>query len=278
MQISVPMKLNHQVGILYFSPTKTTETVCRSIAAGMGSDEPVVVNITDPVLREKFTRGAENLPSRIKHWVVGAPVYLGKLPEQVIEFLQTLKMDSCAATAVVVYGNRDYGIALRQLITLLSEVGFSIHAAGAFIGQHSYAKLFPIALGRPDRKDLDQAFQFGQNSMENSSALSPDAVPVQLDMVSRSKKYSYPLRAVYKASNCTQCGKCAETCPVGIIESETGRYRAKSMEKECVGCMTCVNICGDEGRIMQPGRLMYWFLKAYLKKAATQRLEPVTFA
>ena len=271
------MKSNHPLGILCFSPTKTTEKICRSIAAGMGSEEPVVVNITDPVLRGKIASGTESLPSRVTHWVVGAPVYLGKLPEQVIEFLHTLKIVSGAATAVVVYGNRDYGIALRQLVNLLSEIGFNVHTAGAFIGQHSYAKLIPIAVGRPDRKDLEQAFRFGQNSTKNTSVLSPDAVPVQLDMVSKSKKYSYPLRAVYKASQCTQCGKCAESCPVGIIEMETGNYLDKTMRKQCVGCMNCVNICNDDGRIMQPGPLMHWFLRNYLKKASSQRLEPVTF-
>lgn len=157
------------VGILYFSPTQTTETVCRSVAAGMGSEEPVIVNFIDPELREKYASGV-------------------------------------------------------------------------------------------------------------SSILSPETVPVQLDMNSRSKKYIYPLKAVYKASNCTSCGKCAETCPTGIIEPVTGKYKSNSFKKKCVGCMKCVNICNDEGRIMQPGFLMYWFLKTYLKSAVTHRKEPVTFS
>ncbi len=266
------------IGIQYFSPTQTTEIVCRSVAAGMGSEKPVIVNFTDPKLRERYASGTEHLPSRVGHWIVGAPVYLGKLPEQVIEFLQTLKNGTSSATALVVYGNRDYGIAIRQLVSILTEKGFRVHAAAAFIGQHSYTKRYPIAVGRPDRKDLDLAFQFGQSTREISSILSPEEVPVQLDINSRSKKYIYPLRAVYKSSNCTSCGKCAETCPTGIIEPETGQYRDSSLVKKCVGCMKCVNICSDEGRVMQPGFLMHWFLKTYLKRAMTHRKEPVTFS
>ncbi|MCK7505252.1 MAG: hypothetical protein MZV70_15020 [Desulfobacterales bacterium] len=77
---------------------------------------------------------------------MGAPVYSGKLPLQVLEVLQILHGNGKEATAIVVYGNRDYGIALHNMVELLSERGFRIAAAAAFIGQHSYSGIVPVAL------------------------------------------------------------------------------------------------------------------------------------
>jgi len=50
-------------------------------------------------------------------------------------------------------------------------------AAGAFIGQHSYSELIPIAIGRPDKNDLKLAFNFGKNSINNSKQLTIEKIP-----------------------------------------------------------------------------------------------------
>lgn len=62
--------------------------------------------------------------------------------------------------AVVVYGNRDYEDALLELHDILSENGFVVVAAGAFVARHS---IFPdVAAGRPDRDDLDRMAEFAE--------------------------------------------------------------------------------------------------------------------
>ena len=103
-------KILKQIGILYFSPTNTTRKICIAIALGMGANEPVELNITSPDFREKLISNQESMLENIVHLVVGAPVYAGKLPVQVIECLNALNANGKECTVVVVYGNRDYGI------------------------------------------------------------------------------------------------------------------------------------------------------------------------
>jgi ferredoxin-type protein NapF len=45
------------------------------------------------------------------------------------------------------------------------------------------------------------------------------------------------------SDDCTKCGKCARSCPMGAIEKESPGDTAFS---ECIGCMTCVNVCPEK--------------------------------
>ena len=262
------------IGVMYFSPTKTTAKICKAIASGMGEDVPVELNITKPDFRKKLISNPEALLNGIDHLIVGAPVYTGKLPLQVIESLNIMVGEGKECTVVVVYGNRDYGVAFRNMTEILIRRGFKIIAAGAFIGQHSYSDIIPVAMGRPDITDLGKAKIFGANSINTSKYLSPEDIPVQLDMFSKSKKH-YPLKPFFISEKCTQCGICSETCPVGIISPETGDYINKKAKDLCIGCMACVRNCKNEAKIAKPDFIMKLMMKQILKKASVQRLEPL---
>lgn len=268
-------KISKRIGILYFSPTNTTKKICNAIASGMGEDVPVELNITKPDFRKKLISNPEAILNGIDHLIVGAPVYTGKLPLQVIESLNVMIGEGKESTVVVVYGNRDYGVAFRNMAEILIGRGFNITAAGAFIGQHSYSDIIPVAMGRPDITDLEKAKIFGANSINTSKYLSPEDIPVQLDMFSKSKKH-YPLKPTFEPEKCTQCGICSETCPVGIISPETGDYIDKKAKDLCIGCMACVRNCKNEAKIAKPDFIMKLMMKQILKKASVQRLEPLT--
>ncbi|MGB9866455.1 MAG: 4Fe-4S dicluster domain-containing protein [Bacillota bacterium] len=51
----------------------------------------------------------------------------------------------------------------------------------------------------------------------------------------------FPAPGRYEVKVCTQCGVCAEACPVGAIHNEDGVYRIH--EDECIACMQCVSAC-----------------------------------
>lgn len=267
--------MEHEIEIMFFSPTNTTKTICKAIASGMGDKSPPCIDITKPEIRAEFLSNPEKFQSSARHIIIGAPVYTGKLPLQVISCLERMNGQGKTCTAVVVYGNRDYGIALKKMVEMLSERGFKVTSAGAFIGQHSYSDVIPVAIGRPDKKDLNIAYDLGKSSVSLSKSVSSAKIPVQLDFFSKSKKYS-PLMPVFISDNCSCCGLCSKTCPTGIISGETGDFISKASKKQCIGCMACVKSCRYKARIAQPGFITAYLIKRILKKASAFRTEPLT--
>lgn len=64
---------------------------------------------------------------------------------------KNLKGSNTLAIIAAVYGNRHYDDALLQMKDILTERGFCVIAAGAFIAEHS---VFPsVATRRPDEGD-----------------------------------------------------------------------------------------------------------------------------
>ncbi len=45
------------------------------------------------------------------------------------------------------------------------------------------------------------------------------------------------------SDDCTKCGKCARSCPMGAIEKESP---GKTAFAECIGCLTCKNVCPEK--------------------------------
>lgn len=267
----------NRIGILYFSPTNTTLKICNAIASGIGYKNINHINLTSPHIREDLINNNKKFTTDIDHLIVGAPVYTGKMPLQVIECLEKINGYGITATAIVVYGNRDYGVALRKMVEMLSAKNFNVTSAGAFIGQHSYSDLIPVAMGRPDDKDLKTAYDFGKGIKSIKQPISFNNVPVQLDMFSKSKKYT-PLVPVFNKSNCSNCGICSEYCPTGIISSKTGDFISKEAKKDCIGCMACVYKCENNARMLKPDFINRFLVKWVLKKASKTRVEPLTIS
>jgi len=268
-------KLSKRIGVLYFSPTKTTENICKAIALGMGVKNPIDLNITVPYFRAILTTDSTKFLDNIDHLIIGSPVYSGKLPVQVKECLSSINGNGKKCTAIVVYGNRDYGMALYHMVEILIENNFNILAAGTFIGQHSYSDITPVAVGRPDKTDLEKAYSFGSESNNASTYLSREDIPFQRDMISMSRNYKQ-INPVFKSEKCIQCSICSKRCPVDIISPETGDWLNRNSKKKCIGCMACVSVCKNKARFMRANYGMSLILKNILKKATVQRQEPIT--
>jgi Pyruvate/2-oxoacid:ferredoxin oxidoreductase delta subunit len=268
-------KITKRVGVLYFSPTNTTKKICKAIAFGMGIKDPVVLDITNSDFRAKLISDPNCILDSIDHLIIGSPVYSGKLPIQVTECLKSIRGNEKKCSAVVVYGNRDYGIALYHMVEILSANNFNVLSAGTFIGQHSYSEIIPVALGRPDKTDLEKAYNFGSESINTSNNLSLEEIPVQRDIFSKSENYN-PIRPVFKSEKCIHCKICSKRCPMNIISHETGDWLNHEAMKRCIGCMACVSNCKDKARFVKVNLGMRLILKYILRKAAVQRQEPLT--
>jgi ferredoxin len=261
------------IGILCYSPTNTTRRVCTAVAFGMGSQNPKVLDMTLPESREMIVASPKKTLEDMDHLVVGAPVYAGKLPRQAIECLTAVHGSGKDCTAVVVYGNRDYGIALRTMVEILSRNSFTVVAAATFIGQHSYSDIIPVAMGRPDGSDIEKALEFGTKVLSASRPLGVKDVPIQMDYFTKSDKY-FELKPSYDQERCTECGKCALVCPLGLLSSDGGRYLNEAAKKQCTGCMACVRNCEQKARAAKANPIVKMVMSTILREASRRRKEP----
>lgn len=99
--------------------------------------------------------------------LVAVPVYMGRVPSVLTDWITSIKADNTPTVCVVVYGNRAYDDALLELKDMLARCGCNPIAASAFIGEHSFSSdETPSSVGRPDKRDQQLAELFGRKLNE----------------------------------------------------------------------------------------------------------------
>ena len=227
-----------KVQTFYFSPTNTTEKIVTALAHEF--DQPIrKIAITSKKTREKsYSFNPSNLA------IIGAPVYAGRIPPLLETFFKTLEGNNTPTVIIALYGNRDYDDALLEMRDLLSEQGFNIIAAGAFIGQHSYTR--KVGTNRPDAKDLEVVMNFAQDILKKLNNNSSDDKVLQV-------KGNYPYKerksgdifAPITSNLCIHCGLCAKVCPVQAINHND----VTSINGElCIHCCKCIHVCPTDAK------------------------------
>ncbi|MCF8091743.1 MAG: 4Fe-4S binding protein [Desulfotignum sp.] len=240
------------ITLVYFSPTATTRTVLEEIAKGTGYDVADVYDIT-------LSKTRKQIPSKLDSALIvfGAPVYSGRLPGLAADYFKQLSAPGIPAVPVVLYGNREYEDALLELKDICVKCGCRPLAAGAFIGEHSFStKQVPIALNRPDKKDLASAFEFGQKiaKLLDRPATGPSSgtVDVRGNIPYKTPPIPRGLPFIDVTDDCTACGICVAVCPVDAVNEKEGFC---TMDEICVHCCACIKACPESARIMKDGPL-----------------------
>lgn len=246
-----------KITLIYFSPTKTTETVLRAITQGLAQrlgvsgSEINAINFTSPQVRD-----TELAPFDDNDIVLlGAPVYAGRLPVDAAVFFTKLKAVGTPAILTVVYGNREYEDALLELKDVAAACGFIPVSGAAFIGEHSFASTqIPVAMNRPDENDLKQAEKFGADSgnlLKKSDDLKkmaelkvPGNFPYKEGMGKGAPDF------IRVTDFCTNCGLCAAACPSNAIDAERG---FATIAEDCILCCACIKVCPEHAREMKDG-------------------------
>ena len=258
--------------LVCFSPTGTTKAVIKAIASGIDQRNMELVDITEPEMRTQSLHTSED-----ELLIVGVPVYMGRVPALLNEWLHSVKAINTPVVCVVVYGNRAYEDALRELKDVLTKQGCIPIAGAAYIGEHSFScSETPTAEGRPDAIDLKQAELFGRKIYEKLKAvslvdrISDLIIPGNFPYGGITELWSVDFIAVN--DTCKQCGVCAEVCPMGAIDSE----KSDTIDKEkCITCCACIKNCPQNARTMKPGPVMDAAIR--LNKLYKERKEPVLF-
>lgn len=227
--------------LMYFSPTRTTKKLVSAVGKVFFERllcETRIADITPLAARmREYTFGEDDV------LIFGAPVYGGRVPPLLLPFIEKLRGGGARAVALSVYGNRDYDDALAETRDLLEKAGFTVCAAAAFIGEHSYSE--KVGQGRPDAEDLLAAATFGLAAFEKVSA--GGKIGKKLRGEPPYKQYSPFMLAAKRmpavdAQRCTHCGACVSVCPICNIAadlSDLGR---------CIACAACVKLCPQGAR------------------------------
>jgi ferredoxin len=258
------------VKLVCFSPTGTTKAVLQGIARGIDHSVVELVDITTPEARTKQLATSDN-----ELLVVGVPVYMGRVPALLSQWLHSIQARNTPAVCVVVYGNRVYDNALLELKDILTERGCVPIAGAAYIGEHSFSSSdLPTAEGRPDASDLEHAEVFGRKINEKlQSASSVDHIsdiPGDHPYGGITELWNVDFIAV--GDECTQCGICAEECPVGAIDADESNLIDK---EKCITCCACIKSCPQNARTMKAGPVKDAAVR--LNQLYKDRKEPVLF-
>lgn len=248
-----------KVHTVYFSPAHSTREIVKTVAKG----------ITEEATHYDITQGNE---TRLEFSandivVIGVPSYSGRVPALATERLSQIKGNGAAAILVCVYGNRAYEDTLLELKNICTEQGFHVKTAGAFIARHS---IFPnVAASRPDRDDIEAAYDFGLQSRDFI-----DQKSVELTV-----KGNMPYRCISSiplhprgSSKCNKCGACAKQCTVGAIDMEKPR---KTDKKRCIACGRCIEVCPRKARNFRG--LLYKIVQRKFTKKFSVRKENELF-
>lgn len=250
------------IHIAYFSATYTTRKVVRLIA-GQISEEVTEHDIT---LSEPET---DILMEDNTLFLVGVPVYAGRVPAKALLGLHKFKGNQTPAIIVCVYGNRDYDDALLELKDTVKENGFKVISAAAFIARHS---IFPaVAADRPDAEDTTMIKSFAEKSAECLKSIT-DISSIADIQVKGNKPYKIPGKIPLHPKGrrrCDGCGTCVRTCPVQAIPKEAPR---KTDAAKCISCGRCIIVCPKKARHF--GGLLYMLAGRKFVKTNSARKEP----
>lgn len=236
--------------IVFFSPTHTSARIARAIGEGIGMGRRIETDLTQD-------ESEAPIDIREELVVIVAPVYGGRIAPIALQRIKRLHGHQSPAILVAVYGNRDYEDALLELRDTTIELGFTPLSAAAFIGEHSYSRPdLPIAAGRPDEADLQQAFRFGADSLKKLETEGFAALASQKLYVKGNFPYKpFALRSSdipFCNDLCYACGACIEVCPTHAIRLNKESNAIETDAERCIKCCACVKECPNEARILRP--------------------------
>ena len=243
--------LLEKVNLVYFSPTGSTKSLSEAIAKGIGSKYSII-NLTRP---ESINVTYEFATTDLT--IIAVPVYSGRVPKTAVERIGRLKGNNTPAVLVTVYGNRDIDDAMLELKDHTTLLGFKAIAGASFIGEHSFnTPEFYVAVGRPDKNDIEKAYSFGIKVRKRFEEIKNEIPDLQVPGKQPYRAYNLLITDILKIDTnmltCTLCGACAQVCPTGAIKISDSVSTDSLL---CIKCQACIRICPMKARAWENDRI-----------------------
>ncbi len=246
-----------RIVIFYFSQSGNTKKYAEKIAEGVvaGGHKCELIRFkkvtTDIELIKNFAFSEYDLIG------FGVPVYYFKPPYHILNILEALPSLEGKKGFLFSTSGGNAGATLYKMKLITDNKGLKIIDSNddQFIGidKHQLYRDFdyvlPTSIGHPNAADLENAYQFGlqlipkaldPNTPEKKDFRTKDSVFAQLTSFEGMNK-DFPKFKINE-ENCSQCGQCAETCPVdAIILDPYPRWI-----KKCDRCYLCEMWCPEK--------------------------------
>jgi len=259
------------LNLVYFSPTGTTRKVLEGIATGI---TPAMIEFTD-----LSAAGAEICFDKKQPdlAIIGMPTYASRIPPEAASLFKRLHGKGIPIVLVAIYGNNKFGDILLEMKDIAISRGFLPVAAAAFIGEHSFStKDKPIAAGRPDLEDINDAEKFGElirkKMLEHDVNSANKHVEVPGDFPYREWRKIPAQPPVSNEDLCIKCNKCELACPVNAIKIDQQVLTDTDL---CIFCCACVKECPASARKVTDSTLLN--IRERLFNSCTERKKPEMF-
>ncbi len=241
--------------IVFFSPTDTTKQVVLEVARGTGAENLKLIDLTVEAVRkqDKF-----ELNSNIV--IIGVPVYGARIYKPLRKVFTRMDLNNKLVILVSLYGNVSCGFAHYELTAICNRQGAKVIGIGHFVGEHTYSTTeIPIAMHRPNKKDLYEAFRYGEMIRRKLDGVTffestvVDKVKNRYfcsfvyhfcSLVPKQHGRYFVKAPIVDRNLCIQCGLCVKECPMQVIAS--GTYDI--MENKCIRCLACAKKCPIHAR------------------------------
>jgi ferredoxin/flavodoxin len=265
--------------LVYLSPNGSTGQVADVLAAHLQKDGARVdrLDLAGPANYDAFIEKLNNDPQACL--LIGSPVYRDMAVPPIMAFIDALAPTKTGwAVPFVTWGQACSGVALWQLGGALGERGYRIAGAARVAGVHSmmWKSARPAGKGHPDEDDMQRVRDLADRLLAGAfTALPLDALDYQpAERAAEFKaKIEQPWMIIPKTVNeetCTQCGECAEVCPVAAVNLDP--YPVFSAA--CFDCFNCIRLCPEEA--IEPGVPLAKIEEMILGRVATINERPLT--
>lgn len=246
--------MTSQFTIVYISPNGATGKVAETFADQLAADgAPVaVLDLSDTGAIRSVAAGIQ--AGEASCLLLGSPVYRDMAVPPVMAFIDSLPPCHGAwAVPFVTYGRACSGVALWQMAGALQAKGFRIAGAAKVVALHSmmWTADRPAGAGHPDLDDLALVRRLAATLSSRIAASDVAPLPLEtFDYQSAERtrefkaKIAQPWVIIPKsvdANACTECGTCAEVCPVGAIDLDPLPVFADT----CFDCFNCIRLCPE---------------------------------